>query len=346
MMIGSRTIPRWINEWSLGALIVAVATVSLLLGAYHLPLPELIDALAGRGTATENYLIWHVRLPRVILAGLVGAGLASTGAAVQGLFRNPLAEPTFIGITSGAMLFAVAAMILGHHLADHLPLFVQQFGVSIAAFFGALLTTVLVYRIATRRGRLNVTTMLLAGIAISALAGAGSGLMIYGSDESQLRDITFWTMGSISGAAWIPVAICAPVTAAGLYYLQRDALALNSFLLGEREAAQLGFDVKAVKRRIIVWTALIVGVGISLTGLIGFVGLIVPHLLRLVVGTDYRRLLLYSALLGAAFLLSVDSLARTIISPAELPIGILTAVFGAPFFIWLLLRNRDKQASL
>jgi iron complex transport system permease protein len=320
--------------------------VGIMTGAYDLALADLWSALTGRAEGMEQFLVWQVRIPRLLLAVVVGGALAMSGAATQGLFRNPLAEPTLIGATSGAMLFAVIMLVLSAELLAAFPLWVQQLGVSLAAFVGALLTTGLVYRLAAGRGRLNIATMLLAGIAIAALAGAITGLMIYQSDENQLRDITFWSLGSLGGANWFQVAIAAPVVLLGGYFLRRDALALNAFLLGEREAEQLGFDVRRVKQRVIVWVALIVGVCISLTGLIGFVGLVIPHLLRLWQGTDYRRLLLYSGLLGASFLLGADTLARTVVAPAELPIGILTALVGAPFFLWLLLRERRKNILL
>lgn len=330
----------------LGLLLILMLVIGISTGAYDLATADLWRALTGRAAELELFLIWQVRVPRLLLAVIVGAALAITGAATQGLFRNPLAEPTLIGVTSGAMLFAVGMLVLSARLLAGFPLWVQQISVSLAAFLGALLTTGMVYRLAAGRGRLNVATMLLAGIAIAALAGAVTGLLVYQSDEQQLRDITFWSLGSLGGANWMQVALAAPLVIVGGFFLRRDALALNAFLLGEQEAAQLGFDVERVKRRVIVWTALIVGVCISLTGLIGFVGLVIPHLMRLWQGTDYRRLLLYSGLLGASFLLCADTLSRTIVAPAELPIGILTALVGAPFFLWLLLRERRKTMWL
>lgn len=333
------------SEWKLFALLLSIALVSVLVGAYELSPDALGQAFLGQASDIENYLVWQVRMPRILMAIVVGGGLATTGAAIQGLFRNPLAEPTLIGITSGAMLFAVIALVFNGLIAASLPLFIQQSAVGISAFLGALTTTVLVYKVANWRGSTNVTTMLLAGIAITSLAGAFTGLMIYSSDEQQLRDITFWTMGSIAGANWTQLLLCGPTTIIGCYFLQRDALALNAFLLGEREASHLGFDVQKIKRRIIIWTALVVGVCISLTGLIGFVGLVIPHLIRLRMGTDYRQLIVCSLLLGGSFLLAADSIARTIVAPAELPIGILTAMVGAPFFIWLLLRQQKLSSG-
>jgi iron complex transport system permease protein len=315
-------------------------------GAFALSPGELWAALLGRADAQQVFLVWEVRIPRMLLAVAVGSALAYTGAATQGLFRNPLAEPTLIGVTSGAMLFAAGALVLSKSWMMMLAPWLQQFAVSLAAFCGALLTTTMVYRLGASSGRVSVATLLLAGIAIAALAGAGTGLLTYWSSENQLRDLTFWSLGSLGGANWVQLGLVLPVVLIGGYFLQRDALALNAFLLGEREAAQLGFDVNRVKRRVIVWVALIVGVCISLTGLIGFVGLVIPHLLRLWQGTDYRRLIVYSALLGASFLLAADTLARTIVSPGELPIGILTALVGAPFFLWLLLRQRRNALFL
>jgi iron complex transport system permease protein len=327
-------------------LLVVLLLAGVMTGAYELSAADLWYTLIGRAEELEQFLVWQVRIPRLLLAVVVGAALAVTGAATQGLFRNPLAEPTLIGVTSGAMLFAVTMLVFSAELLVGFPAWIQQMSVSLAAFIGALLTTGLVYKLAAGRGRLNVTTMLLAGIAIAALAGAFTGLLVYQSTESQLRDITFWSLGSLGGANWTQVAIAAPVVGVGGFFLRRDALALNAFLLGEREAEQLGFQVDRVKQRVIIWVALLVGVCISLTGIIGFVGLVIPHLLRLWQGTDYRRLLLYSALLGASFLLGADTLARTIVAPAELPIGILTALVGAPFFMWLLLRERRNNVQL
>jgi iron complex transport system permease protein len=330
----------------LTALLLLALAIGLGLGAFALAPAELWTALTGGAGELQTFLIWEVRIPRMLLAVVVGSALAYTGAATQGLFRNPLAEPTLIGVTSGAMLFAAGALVLSKSWMMMLAPWMQQFAVSLAAFCGALLTTLIVYRLGARTGRINVATVLLAGIAIAALAGAGTGLLTYWSDESQLRDLTFWSLGSLGGANWTQLALVLPVVVVGGFFLQRDALALNAFLLGEREAAQLGFDVNRVKRRVIVWVALIVGVCISLTGLIGFVGLVIPHLLRLWQGTDYRRLIIYSALLGGSFLLAADTLARTIVAPAELPIGILTALVGAPFFLWLLLRQRRNALFL
>ncbi|MEM7575566.1 MAG: iron ABC transporter permease [Bacteroidota bacterium] len=324
-------------------LLVLSIGVGLLVGAYDMSWADLWGVITGDADDMQQFLVWEIRLPRLLLAALVGAGLAMSGAAIQGLFRNPLADPTIIGITSGAMLFAVIALsFLTTYLAEVTASLLQA-TISLFAFIGALLTSWLVYRIGNRYGQSQVASMILAGIAVAAFAGALSGYLIYKSDESQLRDITFWTLGSVSGASWMQLSIVGPIVLLGTWLIQRDARALNAILLGEREAAYLGFQVNAVKQRIIALTALVVGACISVTGLIGFVGLVIPHLLRLAWGTDYRSLLINSALLGASFLVIADNFSRTIVAPAELPIGILTALVGAPFFIWLLLRQQRKS---
>lgn len=320
---------------------------ALFFGAYAMNIEEMIAALFQYSSkSSTNYLMLHIRLPRIIMAALVGGGLAISGAAIQGLFRNPLADQTLIGVTSGAMLFAVLSIVfMGSVLASFTEFF-RQASVAIFAFLGGLSTTFLVYKLSKKDGRTNVMTMLLAGIAIAAFAGAVTGIFIYGSDDQQLRDITFWSMGSLSGASWIQVMIVSPIVIIGSILIIQYAKALNAILLGEGEAGYLGISVEKVKTKIIFLTALIVGVCISMSGIIGFVGLIVPHFLRLSKGVDYRYLLKSSPLAGAVFLILADTMARTIIAPAELPIGILTALIGAPFFLWLLLQQKKHPKKI
>lgn len=323
---------------------------SLLIGAYPTTLAALghavVNVFSGGPSDTVDFLIFNIRLPRAVLAIATGAGLAISGAAIQGLFRNPLADPTLIGVSSGAVLFAVIAIVFLTSVFAPLASWLQQATISLAAFVGSVLTTYLVYRIAKNRQTVSVMTMLLAGIAISALASAVVGFMIFLSDEQQLRDITFWTLGSLSGASWISVLFTLPIISLGIVLLCRHARALNTLMLGEKEAAYLGVTVEKVKKQVIVYSALIVGVCISITGIIGFVGLVIPHFLRLIFGSNYRSLLPYSALTGAIFLLLTDTLARTIVAPAELPIGIITAIIGAPFFLWLIYRSQKTKFAL
>lgn len=328
----------------LSALVGICALGSLFAGAYTVHW-NLLWQEQELPKATK-FLLLHIRLPRVLLAGFTGAGLAIAGAAIQGMFRNPLADPTIIGVTSGAMLFAVLSIVLMGSVLAPLARVLQHGTVAVAAFVGGALTTYLVYFLSSRQGRVSVMTMLLAGIAISAFAAAITGLFIYLSDDRQLRDITFWSMGSLGGANWAQVQLAAPVILLTVFVLYRQSRALNAILLGEKEAIYLGVAVERVKSKVILASAIIIGLCISMTGLIGFVGLIVPHFLRLIHGSDYRCLLPASALAGAAFLILADALARTIIAPAELPIGILTAMVGAPFFLWLLLRSQQEKMML
>lgn len=327
-------------------ILLFIIVAALFFGAYQMAFGEVLQAIVKGITGqsdTDSFLILHIRLPRILLAGIVGGGLAIAGAAIQGLFRNPLAEPSLIGITSGAMLFAVSSIVLmGTVLSSVANVFLQS-TVAIAAFIGGLLTTYLVYAISRKGGQTNVMTMLLAGIAITAFAAAITGIFIFMSDDEQLRDITFWSLGSVSGASWLQLGIAGPVVIIGTVILMTYARALNAILLGEKEAIYLGIPVERIKKQIICITALIVGVSIAMTGIIGFVGLVIPHFLRLVIGSDYRFLLSGSSLLGAVFLIFADTIARTIIVPAELPIGIITALVGAPFFLWLLMRTRQQH---
>jgi iron complex transport system permease protein len=282
-----------------------------------------------------------IRLPRLLLGGLVGAGLAVAGAAMQGLFRNPLAEPSLVGVSSGAALAAVAAIVLGSGPLSAVTSLLGMFSVPIFAFGGALAVTVLVYRLARREGRIMVTTMLLAGIAVNSLAMAGTGLLVFTATDEQLRTITFWSLGSLGGATWTSLGAVAPFLLAGLVGLPTLARPLNALLLGEAEAGHLGVAVDRLTRLIVLLVALSVGAAVAVCGIIGFVGLVVPHVVRLGAGPDHRAVMPASALLGAVLLLLADLLARSVVSPAELPIGIVTALIGAPVFLWLLLRQRS-----
>ncbi|MEM9885248.1 MAG: iron ABC transporter permease [Bacteroidota bacterium] len=344
------------NRWAWGTPILAIVMLMTLLfsltqGAYQLSLHNLIDVFLGsgakeNGAVSSSYLLFNIRLPRILLGALVGASLAVSGTAIQGLFRNPLAEPTLIGITSGGMLFAVAGIYFTNTLLAGLSAYLGYTTIAMLSFIGSFLTTVIIYRLASYRGKTYVTTMLLAGIAITALCGAMTGLMIYFSDEAQLRDITFWTLGSLSGGNWKVLYFVIPVEIIAIFFLIRTARSLDIFLLGESEAAYLGVNVQRVKWTVIFFAALAVGTAVSVTGIIGFVALVVPHTLRLLTGTKHFPLLINSALLGATLLVLADTFARTAIAPAELPIGVITALIGAPFFIWMLLRARERNVFL
>lgn len=294
----------------------------------------------------QEAILLTIRLPRVVLAILVGAALAVSGAAMQGLFRNPLADPGLIGVSSGAALAAAVAMVILQSQSVISVTWLGEALVPVAAFSGGLVTTIFVYRLATTGGRTNIATMLLAGIAVNAMANAMLGFMIFLSNDDQLRDLTFWTLGSLGGAMWDSVWVVAPFLLCAICLLPLLSRGLNAMLLGEDEAGHLGISVERLKTMIILLVGMAVGAAVSVSGIIGFVGLVVPHILRLWIGPDHRFLLPGSAILGGLLLLGSDLVARTIVSPAELPIGVITAITGAPFFLWLLLRNRKEGGYL
>lgn len=288
----------------------------------------------------DRIIILDIRLPRIVLGILVGAGLAVSGAVMQGLFRNPLADPGLIGVSAGAALGAGSVIVLGPTLLAGTMTLLGVYALPLAAFAGALVTTSILYRIATRQGRTSVATMLLAGIAIAALASALLGLLIFIADDRQLRDLTFWNLGSLAGATWPKVAAVWPIVGVGIVVAPFLARGLNALALGEATAMHMGVPVQRLKYVAIAAVAAATGAAVAVSGGIGFVGIVVPHLLRIAIGPDNRFLLPASALLGAALLLLADAVSRTIVAPAELPIGIVTAVAGAPVFLWILLRRR------
>ncbi|MEN3930800.1 iron ABC transporter permease [Microvirga sp. W0021] len=325
-----------------------LSILSLGIGAMSIPPSQvfyvLYEGLLGQSDLQGNSLvILQIRLPRILMALLCGAALSVSGALMQGLFRNPLADPGIIGVSAGASLAAAFIIVIGDTLLASFIGPLPFFALPVAAFIGALLAVLLLSAVSIKHGQLSVVTMLLAGIAFSALAGACLGLLSYISDDRQLRDITFWTMGSISGASWIKVAAVAPFILPILIMVPLLARGLNALSLGEAEAFHLGIPVQRIKVFTILCVAIAVGAAVAACGLIGFVGIVVPHILRIAFGADHRLLLPASAIAGAALLVCADSIARTIVAPAELPIGILTALIGAPFFMWLLL---GKQRSM
>ena len=321
-------------------LLPVVALLSLTVGTVSISWVEALRAVVGSSSATQiDTILFDIRLPRILLAIFVGAVLATTGAVMQGLFRNPLADPSLIGVSSGASVGASLMIVTAGGFIQGSAL-VGLSLVSIGAFVGGFTATLLVYRLATSGMGTSVTTMLLAGIAIGALAGALNSLLSYFSDNDMLRQISLWQMGNLSGASWLKVSIMGAVTILLMGLFPRDSRALNALLLGESEARHLGINVQWVKRRLIVLTALGVGVSVAVAGLVGFVGLIMPHIIRLMIGPDHRWLIPASGLAGAILLVVADSLARVVVIPAELPTGILTAILGAPFFVALLLQQR------
>lgn len=325
-------------------LLMLLMLVTASIGAYPLSVKRIFTLsfgeIGGGKDASEYFLLWHLRIPRILLAILVGASLSMAGAAVQGLFRNPLAEPSLIGVTAGSMLAAVFCIVSGAVLGLQFGQYLGQFSLASMAFLGGLGTTLLVYRLSQQNGRTSTATMLLAGVAITALCGAATGLFSYFSTEEQLRDITFWSLGSLSGASWESVLVMTVFFTIAAILLFPLAKPLNALLLGEEEASFMGVELEPLKWRVVIGASLAVGGSVALSGMIGFLGLLVPHLIRLSFGADHRFLLPASAVLGAILLLLADSFARTILAPAELPIGILTSFLGAPFFLWLILKSK------
>jgi len=291
----------------------------------------------------EKYVIWDVRMARILMAILVGSILAVSGTVMQGMFKNPLATPDLIGITAGATLMAAITIVLGGYFRHLLPEYFQFSLLSIAAFIGALITMLMVYRMSTTHGKTNVIIMLLSGVAISALGFACTGFLIYLSKEEQLRDLTFWNLGSLAGATWTKNIILIIVMVLSYSVLINKGKALNAMMLGEKDAEHLGIPVEKIKKQIVILTALMVGACVAFSGTIGFIGLIVPYILRLIFKSNYQVILPLSAVMGSILLLIADTFSRTVVAPSEIPIGVLTAFMGAPVFIAILIRYKNSM---
>lgn len=338
-----RRLPPRITGIVLLCALLAAAALSLTLGAVSVPLSAAVlavpEALLGIGVSPlESYqkaVMLELRVPRTLLAIVVGGLLAQCGAVMQGLFRNPLADPGIIGVSAGAALGAAAVIFLVPNAGDSMLL-------PLAAFAGGFITSLMVYALARDARGTSVVLLLLAGVAISALSGGAIALLSYLSDDERLRDISFWQMGSLGRAGDALLGVLTLTAVAVALRFQMHARALNALLLGESEARHLGIEVEWLKLELIVLVALAVGLAVSACGLIGFVGLVVPHMLRMLCGPDFRVLLPLSALGGALLLIAADGLSRSLIAPAELPVGIVTALIGAPFFMLLLLQLRRR----
>ncbi|GAA3921063.1 iron ABC transporter permease [Litoribacillus peritrichatus] len=339
-------VKRWATEVLTPPLVIGLVllvALSITTGPMDLPVfPSLVavwDGVWGSGLSSlqeyEYAVVWDLRLPRTLLALMVGAILAQCGAVMQGMFRNPLADPGIIGVSSGAALGAAIAIVL-------LPVAVQGVATPLAAFVGGLLTTLFVYSLARSGSGTSVVVLLLAGVAITAFSTAMIGLLTYLASDTALRDLSLWQMGSFAAASATDlILVLITVVVIGTFF-QRKANALNALLLGESEARHLGIDVETFKRQAIVLTAVGVGIAVSVSGIIGFVGLVVPHLVRMLVGPDHRVLLPLSGLIGGGLLLLADMGARTWMAPSEMPVGLVTAGLGAPFFMVLLFQRRKS----
>ena len=321
--------------FGVGAVPVSVDTV------FDVMLAKLGLISAEHVAPRDVLVVWSIRLPRVLAGCAIGSCLALAGATMQGLFRNPLADPGLIGVSSGAALAAVGVIVLGGQVLGAVEPWLRPFALPAAAMAGGLVATWIVYRLGTVGSQTMVATTLLAGIAINAIAQSGVGFLVFLSDEQQLRDLSFWTLGSVAGVTWSSLLPALALMAVPLLVLPMLAGALNAMLLGEREAFHLGHVPERVKFRAIGLSAVAVGAAVSISGTIGFVGLVIPHIVRLLCGPDHRYVLPGSIIFGSTLFLLADLLARTVVLPAEMPVGVITALVGGPFFIWLLIRRRD-----
>ncbi len=325
-------------------LLIWVAALSI--GGVDISWSEVFAILSdGEKGSLQQTILWEIRFPRVVLSLIAGAGLGVCGAAMQAIFRNPLADPGLIGVSSGAALGAVTVIVLGNTLFTGFTSTLGLYAVPIGAFLGCLAVCSFIYRLSAFSGQFTVISLLLAGIAVNAIVGAFIGVLTLISNDQELRDLTFWSMGSLAGNHWaliLPSLIAIVIAIIGLYRLSQP---LNLYLLGEAQAKHLGLNVNALKKRVFILTALCIGAAVAVTGMIGFVGFVVPHLIRLIVGTDHRYLMPGSMLLGALLLTASDLLARTIILPAEVPIGLITSALGGPFFLIMLMKTYKNMAK-
>ena len=344
--VSKRLPPRTVMLAGGGLLLLAFA-LGASSGAYAISTAQLwevlCDAWQGVVEPTPQHLVFmNIRLPRLLLGVAAGCGLGMAGAVMQGLFRNPLADPGLIGISSGAALAAGVTIVLGAWLWPVLPRTLGSWTLVSTAFGGGFLVTLLIYTLSRSEGGTRMALMLLAGIAINALAGAGLGLLSVMATDEQLRSLQFWLLGSLGGARWSAVLLVGVVVLLACAAALTLVAPLNAIALGESQAALLGVEVEKVKRRAIVVTAFAVGAVTATTGIIGFIGLIAPHWVRMIAGPDHRIVLPASSLLGAALVLAADTMARTIMAPAELPLGVLTAFIGVPMFLLMLRHYRNR----
>ncbi|MDN5115023.1 FecCD family ABC transporter permease [Aliarcobacter butzleri] len=327
-------------------LIISMA-LNLTIGAFGISTNEILNTLFKPEENKIYYqVIMDIRLPRIILAVLVGIAFGISGAMMQTLFKNPLADPGLIGVSAGASAGVVIFMLFGNFLPNFLyDGFLSYLSLPFSAFLGAIITIFIIYKLSTVYNKVAVTVMLLAGIAINAMLGAIVGLFTYLSTEEELKSFTFWTMGSLADGNIKVIFTLIPIVLTTYLFAHNKKVELNLMLLGEDEAKNSGVNTEKLKKMIILFVSLSIGASVAFCGIIGFIGLVVPHIARLIVGSNHKFFIPLSAILGAFVLLWADSLSRTIIAPAELPIGIITAILGAPFFLWLLLKNRQNSMA-
>ncbi len=306
--------------------------------AYELGQRLGLDWPSGNWSSAQYQIVWRVRLPRVLLAALTGAGLALVGVAMQAMVRNPLADPYLLGVSSGASVGAVSVLAFGA-LA-----FAGELALPLGAFSGALLACTAVYFLAHANGRLQASRLILGGVAIAYCLGGVTSLIVLTADQRELANsVLTWTLGSLAGTRWQELGLPAALLAAGVALLLAQARSLNALLAGEETAATLGVDTTRTRRWLFVLVSMVTGVLVALTGPIGFVGLIVPHVARMLVGSEHRRVLPVAALTGAIFLIWVDVFSRISFAPAEVPVGVITSLLGGPFFVWMLCRKSVRE---
>ncbi|MFP2422967.1 FecCD family ABC transporter permease [Pseudescherichia vulneris] len=325
----------WIYRslWSLLALLMLLTLAATTFGALKLPLD-----LLWHGDSVLRQIWFTIRLPRVLLALTIGGSLALAGCVMQGLFRNPLADPGLLGISSGAAL-AVALWVI---LPFSLPLVLMLYAPMLAAFLGSLAVTMVIF-VLSQRHENSLSRLLLVGIAINALCGAAVGVLSWLSNDAQLRQLSLWGMGSLGQAQWSTLLVSASIMLPTVAIIWRLAKPLNLLQLGDEEAHYLGVNVQQIQRWLLLCSALLVAAAVAVSGVIGFIGLVVPHLLRMWLGADHRAVIPGSVLVGAILLLVADTLARTLVAPAEMPVGLLTSLMGAPWFLWMIFRRGGQH---
>lgn len=318
-------------------------TWALTVGAYPISLDDLYYMFTE--TSASEYVIFEIRIPRIVGAACVGAILSMSGLALQAIMRNDLAEPSLLGVSSGAALFAGISIIISPFLMSITTVDLRGINIVVFAFIGALAAVTAVQRLSKIHHKVDVQQLILTGVAINAICGAGAGLLSYISNDEQLRTLTFWTLGSFGALSNAKVLSLIVLAAIGLIYFKTHAKQLNLMTLGEHEAMHLGVKVESLKKRIILLVSLSVGIAVAFCGVIGFIGLVVPHMVRLIWGNNHQLSIGFTAVLGAIVMVVADMIARTIVLPSELPVGIVTAILGSPFFIHLLRKNQKKNLS-
>ncbi|MEI8074937.1 MAG: iron ABC transporter permease [Bacteroidota bacterium] len=328
----------------LGIVLVIVLLASIALGAVSISLSDMRLALLHWANGMQPASIYEsvflqIRLPRVLLCAITGVILSVSGVFMQGLFRNPIVEPGLVGTSAGAALGASFVFVFASWFGAEIQSFVGPFLVPLFSFIGSLIATLIVYQLSKNSSRVSLTSLLLVGVAINAVALSGTGFMTYLARDPQARSISFWNLGTFSGANWFQVELVSLVTIIVLFITLKDAKKLNALILGEEEASYLGVDTKILKRKILIANTAMVAIATSFVGVIGFMGLIVPHVMRLLVGSNHRKLIPATMLGGASLMLLADMGARLLLAPAEIPIGIITSLVGAPIYIILLKSN-------